>query len=84
MKFRDTYLLMDTEKFHNTEANTDCLEINRNHFEVDFVERYLDAEGIVHFKTMFNHNDLAESDLWEVFTSKDGANPLELLLGPNH
>lgn len=80
MKFRDTYLPNDIDNVKNIEANKDVLELGRFGLEFDFVERYEDADDILHIKTSFSHDDLDESELWEVFISKDGSNPLELLL----
>ena len=83
MKFRDIYLPNDIDNVKTTEASKDVLEFGRFNFELDFVEQYEDADGILHIKTSFNHNDLGESELWEVFVPKDGSNPLELLLQEN-
>lgn len=83
MKFRDTNLPDDMDHVQTPEARKEALELGGLHFELDFVEQYEDADGILHIKTSFNHNDLGESELWEVFVPKDGSNPLELLLQEN-
>lgn len=83
MKFRDTYLPNDIDNIKATEASKDVLELGRFNLEFDFIEQYKDADGIPHIKTTFNHNDLDESELWEVFVSKDDSNALELLLQEN-
>ena len=83
MKFRDTYLPNDIDNVKTTEASKDVLELDRFNFELDFVEQYEDADGILHIKTSFSHNDLGENELWEVFVPKDGSKPLELLLQEN-
>ena len=48
-------------------------------FELDFVEEYEDADGILHIKTAFAHDDLPESDVWEVIEHKDSSELLDLL-----
>lgn len=83
MKFRDIYLPNDIDNVKKTEASNDVLELGRFDLELDFVERYEDADGILHIKTSFNHNELDESELWEVYVPKDGSNALELLLEDN-
>ena len=80
MEFRDTYLQKSVEAIHNTEANNDVSDISRYNLELDFVEQYKDADGVLHIKTFFNHDNMDESDIWEVFDTKDGSNSLELLL----
>lgn len=80
MKFRETYLPKDTDGVKNTESGNDALESDMFNFELDFVEQYEDTDGILHIKTFFNHDDVEESNIWEVFVPKDGSNPLELLL----
>lgn len=80
MKFRDTYLPNDMEHVKTTEASNDVLELDRFNLEFDFIEQYKDMDGILHVKTLFNHSDLDESELWEVFAPKDGGQALELLL----
>ena len=80
MKFRETYLPKDTDGIKNTESGNDALESDMFNFELDFVEQYEDTDGILHIKTFFNHDDVDESNIWEVFVPKDGSNPLELLL----
>lgn len=83
MKFRDIYLPNDIDNIKKTEAGNDVLELGRFDLELDFVERYEDADGILHIKTSFNHDELDESELWEVYVPKDGSNALELLLEDN-
>lgn len=83
MKFRDTYLPNDIDNVKKTEASNDVLELDRFDLKFDFVERYEDADGILHIKTAFNHDELDESELWEVYAPKDGTNALELLLQEN-
>jgi len=80
MKFRETYLPKDTDGIKNKESGNDALESDMFNFELDFVEQYEDTDGILHIKTFFNHDDVDESNIWEVFVPKDGSNPLELLL----
>lgn len=83
MKFRDTYLPNDIDNVKNTEASNDVLELGRFDLELDFVEQYEDSDGILHIKTSFTHDELDESELWEVYVSKDGSSALELLLQEN-
>jgi len=83
MDFRNSYLQRELEAIHETEANKDVSDIGRFNLELDFVEPYNDADGVLHFKTFFNHDDIDESDLWEVFNANDGSRPLELLLPDN-
>lgn len=80
MEFRETYLPKDTDGVKNTKAGNGALETDMFNFELDFVEQYEDADGILHIKTFFNHDDVKEDDIWEVFVPKGGSNPLELLL----
>ncbi len=83
MEFSETYFPKDTDGVKNIEVSNDVLEIDMFNFELDFVEQYEDTDGILHIKTFFNHDDVDEGDIWEVFVSKDGSNPLELLLQNN-
>ena len=80
MDFRDVNLFQDMDAVKKAEANNDVPDINRYNIELDFVEQYEDANGILHIKTFFSHDDVTESDLWEVFVPKDGSHSLELLL----
>ena len=83
MKFRDIHLLNDIDNVKTAEISKDVLEHGGFDFELDFVEQYEDLDGILHIKTSFNHDDLDQSELWEIFVSKDGSKPLELLLQEN-
>ncbi|MCI6996187.1 MAG: hypothetical protein MR936_05165 [Eubacterium sp.] len=80
MDFRNTYLQTDIENMKNAEANRDVSDSRSFNIEFDFIERYADDDGVWHIKTVFNHDDIGEYDLWEVFDTKDGSNSLELLL----
>lgn len=80
MDFRDVYLPQDMDAVKKTEANNDVPGIDRYNIELDFVEQFEDANGILHIRTFFDHDDIAESDLWEVFAPKNGSHSLELLL----
>lgn len=83
MKFRDINLPNDIDNVKTTEANKDVSELGIFNLEFDFIEQYQDMDGILHIKTSFNHNDLDESELWQVIVSKESSNPLELLLQEN-
>mgnify|MGYP001864684407 CR=1 FL=1 len=82
MHFRDTCLPHDIDDVKIKEASNEVLNLGRFR-ELDFVEPYLDADGILHIKTFFTHSDLDESELWEVFVPQEGSHPLELLLPEN-
>lgn len=84
MKFRDTYLPNDIDNVKKIEASNDVLEFGRFDLELDFVERYEDANGILHIKTSFMHDELDESELWEIYAPQDGSNALEFLLQDNN
>ena len=80
MKFRNTYLPNDFESLENLKVNKDTSDVGEFNLELDFVEQYWDDDGIMHLKTCFDHSNMDPNDLWEVFETKDGSNPLELLL----
>lgn len=80
MKLRDTYLPNDFESSENLKVNKDTSDVGEFNLELDFVEQYRDIDGILHIKTCFDHSNMDPDDLWEVFETKDGSNPLELLL----
>lgn len=80
MDFENVNLFHDIDAVKNIETNNDVSDIFRYNMELDFIEQYQDADGIQHIKTLFNHDDIAEGDLWEVFVPKDGSRLLELLL----
>lgn len=80
MNFRNTYLPNGIELSKNIEANNEVSDIENFAFELDFIEKYQDLDDIIHIKTIFNHNDIDENELWEIFSSKDVSSPLELLL----
>lgn len=80
MEFRDAFLPKDPESLENLHIKGNSFETEGFNLELDFIEQYRDADGILHVKTCFDHSDLDPGDLWEVFDAKDGATPLELLL----
>ena len=80
MEFRDVF--SPTETLENLEVEKILPDMEGLIPELDFIERYLDADGILHVRTCFDHSDLDPADLWEVFDAADGSVPLELLL-PN-
>ena len=80
MAFRDIYLPDGLESSENLKVNKDASDVGEFNLELDFVEQYRDADGILHVKTCFDHSDMDPDLLWEVFETKDGSNPLELLL----
>ena len=51
-------------------------------FEVkaDFVKQYRGSDRIIHLKTMFEHNEIKENELWKMFNGSGNSSPLELLL----
>jgi hypothetical protein len=82
MEFRNAFLPKEPEVFEKLQLNQDPLETEGLNLELDFIEQYRDSDGIFHVKTCFDHSDLDPADLWEVFDTKDGSTPLEILL-PN-
>lgn len=44
------------------------------------LEQFRDSDGTLHIKTVFTHNDAAEDEVWEIFSSSDDSSALELLL----
>ncbi len=83
MESRNTYLQKNIDALQKPEANNEIPDIGKFNLELDFVEQYMDADDVRHIKTFFNHEDMEESDLWEVFYIKNGSNSLELLLQNN-
>lgn len=80
MDCRDIYLSNNIEAIRKAEINSDISEMKRYNFELDFVEQYEDVDGILHVKTFFSHDEIDQSDLWEVFVPEEGSKSLELLL----
>ena len=83
MEFGNTYLQKNMDALQKIEVNNDVSDIGKFNLELDFVEQYMDADGIWHIKTLFSHEDMEANDLWEVFDIKNGSNSLELLLQNN-
>lgn len=84
VSIRNCYFEMNIEKLENINSSNEVSYENLYGLEFDCVHQFLDADGIYHIKTAFNHNDIDEDALWEVFDSSDGSSPLELLLNVNY
>lgn len=82
MEFRDAFLPKDPGSFEKLQIEQHTFESDGFDLELDFIEQYRDSDGIFHVKTCFDHSELDPADLWEVFDTKDGSTPLEILL-PN-
>lgn len=83
MNFKEIGLSNHIDSVETTEKNDTISDTELYNFELDFIEKYEDDKGILHIKTIFNHEDIPECDLWEVFLPEDGSHPLELLLKPD-
>lgn len=75
---------MDIEHLEKIDSNNDISGENLYKLEFDCIRQFNDADGICHIKTVFDHNDMNEDVLWEIFDSSDGSSPLELLLNVNY
>ena len=78
MEFRNTYFQKNVESLQNKDISSEEPAVERFDLEFDFVEQYRDIDGVLHIKTSFNHDDLDECDLWEVFDSAEGSFSLEI------
>ena len=74
------YLENNISRIREVNSLCDVTEVKFFDIEADFIKQYKDSDGIVHLKTCFEHNELPESELWEMYDSTDGSSPLEMLL----
>lgn len=80
MSLRNCYLQMDFEKTQDIDTNNEISGDIFFELEFDYIKQFRDVDGICHIKTIFDHNELDENDLWEVFDTSNGSSPLELLI----
>lgn len=80
MSFTKNYFQMNIEQIKELNSINEVPDVNSFETEFGSIEQYKDIDGILHIKTVFNHDDIDENDLWEVYNASDGTCPLELLL----
>lgn len=84
MELKNIHVLTDinTNDKSETDINiSDQETLNNCH---DFIERYKDEDGILRIRTFFNHDDISEHDLWEVFVPENSAQSFKFLLSTNN